>query len=130
MEIAIFTKAFKPQSIDSFMDFYYSLQMKFLASDLLSQGLSPLQISDAVVKAIHVAKLSGMNIREHFKLVFSSIDNEIISDCKLSRLGYGLVLMNAETKFSAVAKWQRKVLEDFLDAADMISTNNYYRTNS
>lgn len=126
MEIAVFTTANRPHSIDSFMDFYYSLQMKFLASDLLRQGLSPIQIGDAVIKAINVAKSSGMNVRENFKPVFSSIANEVISDCKLSRLGYGLVLMNAETKFSAVAKWQRKVLEDFLDAADMISTNNYY----
>lgn len=117
MEIAIFTNEYRPYSIDNFMDFYYSLQMRFFASDLLYQGLSPKQISDAVVKAINVAKSSGMNIREHFKPVFSSMASEVISDCKLSRLGYGLVLMNAETKLSVVGKWQRKVLEDYLEKA-------------
>ncbi|EPR66345.1 hypothetical protein ADICYQ_4479 [Cyclobacterium qasimii M12-11B] len=88
--------------------------MHFLASDLLYKGLSPQQIHDAVVKAMKVAKSSKMNIREHFKPVFSSIDKEVISDCKLSRLGYGLVLMNAETNLSVVGEWQRKVLEKFL----------------
>jgi len=115
MKVAIFTKEFRPDSIDSFMDFYYSLQMRFLASDLLRQGLSPKQISDAVIRAINVAKLSRMNVRENFKPVFSAINNEVIRDCKLSRLGYGLVLMNAETKITAVAKWQRRVLEIFLE---------------
>ncbi|GEO21182.1 hypothetical protein [Cyclobacterium qasimii] len=102
------------ESIDNFMDYYYNLRMHFLASDLLYKGLSPQQIHDAVVKAMKVAKSSKMNIREHFKPVFSSIDKEVISDCKLSRLGYGLVLMNAETNLSVVGEWQRKVLEKFL----------------
>lgn len=115
MEVIIFIKGYRPDSIDSFMDYYYSLQMHFLASDLLCHGLSPKQISDAVVRAINVAKSSRMNVRENFKPVFSSIDNEVISDCKLSSLGYGLVLMNAETKFATVAKWQRSVLENFFE---------------
>lgn len=99
------------------MDFYYNLRMHCLASDLWYQGLSPQQIHDAVVRAMNVARSTKMNIREHFKPVFSSIANEVISDCKLSRLGYGLVLMNAETKLSAVGEWQRKVLEHFLGNA-------------
>ena len=102
-------------SIDNFMDFYYGLRMHFFASDLLYKGLSPEQISDAVAKAMSVAKSSKMNLREHFRPVFSSIDKEIISDCKLSRLGYGLVLMNAESKLAVVAKWQRSILEKFLN---------------
>ncbi|HZJ20874.1 MAG TPA: hypothetical protein VFD35_11055 [Pricia sp.] len=114
METAILTKRQEWDSIENFTDFYYSLRIQFLASDLLYQGLSPKQISDAVVKAINVGKSPGLHIREHFKPVFSGIDQEIIYDCKLSRLGYGLVLMNAETKLSAVGKWQLKVLEDYL----------------
>ncbi|MBT2161616.1 hypothetical protein D9V96_014325 [Zobellia laminariae] len=101
-------------SINNFMDLYYGLRMHFFASDLLYKGLSPKQISSAVAKAMDVAKSSKMNLREHFRPVFSSIADEVISDCKLSRLGYGLVLMNAETKLSIVGKWQLKVLESFL----------------
>lgn len=116
MEIAIFTQTQqRPDSIDNFMDSYYSLHLRFFASDLLYQGLSPKQINDAVIRAIDVAKSSEMNIREHFKPIYSCINNEIISDCKLSRIAYGLVLMNAEARLSAVGKWQRRVLERFLN---------------
>jgi hypothetical protein len=114
MELAILTKRRKWDGIDNFTDFYYSLRMHFLASDFLYQGLSPKQISAAVLKAINAGKSSGINIREHFKPVFSGIDTEIISDCKLSRLGYGLVLMNAEPQLSVVGKWQLEVLEGYL----------------
>jgi len=117
MQISIYKKENRSaDSIDNFMDFYYGLRMHFFASDLLYKGLSPKQISDAVAKAMNVAKSSQMNLREHFRPVFSSMDNEIISDCKLSRLGYGLVLLNAEAKLSVVAKWQRSILEKFLNS--------------
>jgi hypothetical protein len=117
MEISIFRKEYgTSESITHFMDFYYSLQMKYLASDLLYEGLSPQQISDAVLRAIKVGKSSGLDIHQHFKPLFSSIDREIIGDCKLSQLGYGLVLMNAEAKTSAVGNWQLKVLEKYFKA--------------
>ncbi len=102
------------ESIENFRDFYYRYRMQFLASDLLYQRISPKRISEAVLKAVHLGRFSNMDIRAHFKPVFSGIDKEIISDCKLSRLGYGLVLMNAETKLEVVGKWQLEVLEDYL----------------
>ncbi|TLP74262.1 hypothetical protein [Maribacter sp. ACAM166] len=115
MELTMYQKEYALEgSIDNFLDFFYSFQMNSLASDLLYQGLSPKQISDAIIKAINVGKSSGMNIREHFKPVFSSMNGAIVNDCKLSRLGYGLVLMNAEIKLSAVCKWQIKVLKEYL----------------
>jgi hypothetical protein len=114
MEYTMVTKTLEWDSIENFTNLYYSLHMEFLASDLLYQGLSPQQINHAILRAVNVAKSSGLNIREHFKPIFSSLDKEIINDCKLSRLAYGLVLMNAETRLSVVGKWQRKVLEDYL----------------
>ncbi len=123
MQLSIYKPAINTaDSIANFMDFYYSLHMHLLASDLLHQGLSPKQISDAVVRAINIAKSSGMNIREHFNPIYSGIGKEVFSDCKLSRLGYGLVLMNAETNLSAVAKWQRKVLETFLETTERVQS--------
>ncbi|WP_158976449.1 hypothetical protein [Cellulophaga sp. L1A9] len=115
MQISIYQQENRTaDTIDNFMEFYYGLRMHFFASDLLYQGLSPKQISDAVTKAMSIAKSSKLNLREHFRPVFSSMANEVISDCKLSRLGYGLVLLNAETKLSVVGEWQLKVLEHFL----------------
>ena len=114
MEITIFTKEYRTaDSIAHFMDFYYRMRMKYLASDLLGEGLSPRQINDAVVKAISVGRSSGMDIYQHFRPVFSGIDREIISDCKLSQLGYGLVLMNADTELQTVGDFQVSVLQEY-----------------
>ena len=47
--------------------------------------------------------------------VFSGIDKGIIQDCKLSLLGYGLVLMNADINLSVVGEFQVDVLKRYLD---------------
>ena len=114
MKISIFNDVGRTaDSLDHFMDFYFSLQMRYLASDLLDKGLSPDHISEAVVRASRAGKSSGMDMRTHFMPVFSAINKEIIRDCKLSKMGYGLVLMNADAKIQAVGKWQTKVLEKY-----------------
>lgn len=114
MEMTLIKKEYKKaDSIDHFMDFYYSLQMRHLASDLLYKGLSPDHIKDAVARAIKAGKSSGIDIRKHFMPVFSGIEKEIISDCKLSKLAYGLVLMNADAQLPLVGRWQVRVLEEY-----------------
>lgn len=115
MEIAIFSNENRlADSISHFMDFYYSLHLKYLASDLLEQGLSPDQISEAVIRAINVGKASGLDLQQHFKPVFSGIDKQIIQDCKLSHLAYCLVLMNADVDLQVVGDFQVSVLQQFL----------------
>ena len=116
MELLIYKNKYnKADTINNFLDFYYNIHLTYLASDLLEKGLSPKQISDAVLKAIKIGKSSGIEIRKHFIPVFTGISREIISDCKLSKLAYGLVLLNANPDLSSVGKWQIKVLEKFLD---------------
>ena len=115
MEMIVFIKDFRPvDSIARFIDFYYSLNMKYLASDLLEQGLSPKQISDAVVKAINIGKASGLELNQHFKPVFSGIEREIVNDCKLSYLAYGLVMINADVELSVVGDFQVSLLQSYL----------------
>jgi hypothetical protein len=101
-------------TIHNFMDLYYSLQMEYLASDLLKKGLLPNQISDAVTIAIKIANSSGISARKHFMPIYSAINQEIMRDCKLSHLGYGLVLMNANPNLSIVADFQLSILKAFL----------------
>jgi hypothetical protein len=116
MEVLIYKKEYDSvNSNEVFLDFYYSLHMNYLASDLLNKGLSPKQISDAVIKAIKIARLSGVDIRKHFMPVFTELNKSIISDCKLSKMSYGLVLLNADSDLSAVGEWQMRVLQKFLD---------------
>ncbi|NJB72222.1 hypothetical protein GGR42_002713 [Saonia flava] len=116
MEIAIFTKEYKTSdSIANFMDFYYSLRMRYLASDFLDKGLSPKQITDGVVQAMRAGRSSGIDLRQHFMPIFSGMNKEIIRDCKLSRLGYALVLMNADARLTEVGKWQLEVLKNYFN---------------
>lgn len=115
MKLAVYKRTFNvTDSIENFTNFYYSLKMKYLASDLLGKGLTPMNISNAIIRAIKVANSSGIEIRKHFMPVFTEMNKEVIIDCKLSKLGYGLVLFNANPETSVVGQWQVKVLKYFL----------------
>ena len=116
MDIPVYKRIYDPiSSIEDFLDFYYSSRMKYLANDLLKKGLSPSQILEAVSRAMKIGSSAGMELRAHFMPLFTEVDKEIIRDCKLSNLGYGLVLHNADPDVGAVGKWQIKVLENYLD---------------
>jgi hypothetical protein len=115
MELAIYPREINMfNTIQNFMDSYYSLKMKYFASDLLDEGLTPKQISDAVIVAVRIASASGIDMHKHFMPMYSAIYHEIIKDCKLSHLGYGLVLMNANPNLSVVGNFQVSVLNEFL----------------
>lgn len=115
MELIVYSREYETfETIHNFIDFYHSLQMKYLASDLLNKGLSPEQISDAIRTAVKVANFSGLATQKHFIPIYSSIGQEIIKDCKLSHLGYGLVLMNANPNLSIVGDFQVNLLKEFL----------------
>ncbi|TXD84455.1 hypothetical protein ESY86_05150 [Subsaximicrobium wynnwilliamsii] len=117
MELLIYSRTYaEADAMRNFIDFYYSLHMTHLASDLLAKGLSPKQISDAVLKATKIANALGVEVHKHFRPVFSGIRQDIIQDCKLSDLGFGLVLMNADTSLSVVGEFQMNVLKKYLDS--------------
>ncbi|WGK64024.1 hypothetical protein [Croceiramulus getboli] len=120
MELIIYSKT-RPYLpvIDDFMDAYYGRQMKHLASDLLNKGFTPQQISDAINCAIKVANTAGLSTQAHFKPVCSSLNHEVIQDCKLSSLGYGLVLLNADPRHEAVGDFQISLLRRFLNSRDL-----------
>ena len=115
MNILIYTRKYdQSDAIHNFMDFYYAINMKHLASELLDKGLSPKQISEAIVMAIKIANSSGIETFKHFMPVFSGINHDVIQDCKLSKLGYGLVLMNADSNLAIVGKFQVDLLQRYL----------------
>ena len=116
MELLIYKKEYdQADAILNFVDFYHSLNMKHLASDLLDKGLSPKQISEAIVAAIKIANVSKIETNAHFMPVFSGINQNIIEDCKLSNLAYGLVLINADSNLSVVGEFQVDVLQRYLE---------------
>jgi hypothetical protein len=115
MEITIFDKQYSSfDSIAHFRYFYYNLHLTYLASDFLEVGLLPKQISDAVTRSINVGRTARLDLNQHFRPVFSATEKEIIGDCKLSHLDYGLVLMNADIQFSIVGDSQISVHRQYL----------------
>ena len=101
-------------ALDDFLDVYFTNRMEYFASGLLDIGLSPKDINTALKRAIIAAKSAGFEVRQHFHHQYSDYQGTTIGDCKLSRLGYGLLLMNANVEMPAVANWQVQLLQKFL----------------
>ena len=115
MEIILYREEYENvDAIDNFIRFYNNVNMKYLASDLLERGLSPRQITKAILKAIKVGKSSGIKVEKHFMPVFTQVDSGIINDCRLSKLAYGLLLLNADVDLAVVGEWQVDVLKGYL----------------
>lgn len=115
MELSIYTATPKiADNVQNFINIYYATHMEYLASDLLEKGLTPLQINEAITKAIKVANESDIKTHKHFLPVYSALKGGIIKDCKLSQLGYGLVLMNADIRLHVVSEFQVDILKGFL----------------
>ncbi|HFA51473.1 MAG TPA: damage-inducible protein D [Bacteroidetes bacterium] len=116
MEVIIYRKEYDVQEeMQHFRDLCFSSGMKYLASDLLKEGLSPKGISDAVRRAMTAGRAGGMDLQQHFCPVYTQVGGMLFKDCKLSRLGYALVLLNADVSLPAAAKWQLRVLDCFLN---------------
>ena len=101
-------------TFDDFLDVYFNNRMEYFASDLLDVGLSPMDINIALKRAVLAAKTAGFEVRHHFHHQYSDYRGTTISDCKLSRLGYGLLLVNANVEIQAVANWQVQLVQKFL----------------
>lgn len=100
-------------SLDNFLDLLFTSQMKYLASDLLKEGLSPTDIQRAIKRAITIGDTSGLEIRQHFTPIYTQINGELVKDCKASKLGYAMILLNARPDNVIVSNWQLKLLNNF-----------------
>ena len=98
-------------TIDRFMDLYYSLQMCHLASELFDKGFTPPQLSRAIAKAIQIAENTGLPTERHFKPIYLSTGHSLYSDYKLSKLGLGLVLLNGDLEIPSVQNFQIQLLK-------------------
>ncbi|RMF02787.1 MAG: hypothetical protein D6772_03055 [Bacteroidetes bacterium] len=107
----------KPSGIDEFLDAFFIRQMNYLASDLLQEGLWPEEIASALARAIRISEAANLDVRRHFAPVYTQINQQIMKDCRLSRLAYGLVLLNARPDRPVVAQWQLKLLRQFFEAS-------------
>lgn len=102
------------ESIDNFLDGYFSTRMPHLASSLLEKGLSPRDIVVAVRKAVNVCRTAGIDPRRHFYPVYTQYRGQLVRDCKLSTFGYGLVLLNGPEGQPVVAEFQARLVKGFM----------------
>ena len=102
-------------AVQGFINSVYQKSMTYLASDLLEKNVRPEDIKLAVKKAILSIEKAGINSKKHFLPVISVKNGESFLDCRLSKLGYSLVLLNAEPKSEYIANFQVKVANQILN---------------
>ena len=112
MKLTIYDQTSTTQhTVDRFIYLYYSSQMPYFASELLDKGFTQQQLSQAIAKAIQIAEYLGLYSEKHFKSIYICENHSLFSDYKLSYLGLGLVLLNADIKIPIVQNFQIQLLK-------------------
>lgn len=114
MELIVYQKQYK-YTFDDFVNRIYHMEMKHLASDLLAKGIQPEDIKIAVKKAILATVNSKLDAKKHFQPIISVKNGTSFIDCRLSKLGYSLVLLGSEPKNEYIAAFQMKVANQFFN---------------
>lgn len=97
-----------------FIKSLHSKNFMYRASDLMSIGMRQQDIDLAVKRALTVCKNAGHQIKHHFCPIYTADGDKLISDCKLSKLAYALVLLNANIQNSSVVSFQMEVISEYL----------------
>ncbi|TNJ41905.1 hypothetical protein KFZ70_02775 [Tamlana fucoidanivorans] len=119
MNIILYNKSYTQPSIHSFLDALYSNNMPYLASDLLEKGLLVSDITQGIKKALMVMRRLSLDVDQHFKPFYSQHNDGLMKDCKLSKLGYALVLLNLNANNAYIANLQLTIADYFFNEHDM-----------
>jgi hypothetical protein len=107
-----FSNAYRVNTaIDDFLKTFYLQQLNYMASDLLDNDYQPKDILEALDRAMTICKNAGLQVECHFMPLYSDRNGVTIRDCKLSLLGYQLLLLNANPNHPATARFQINILE-------------------
>jgi hypothetical protein len=107
-------KIYNPYGLDNdhiinFLDTIRESQMKLLASDLLRKGIPASDIIDGVERSIKALSTIGIDPKDHFKKVYTSTKGLAINDCKMSQLGYAMLMINITPENQHIARYQYKI---------------------
>lgn len=91
---------------------YYN--KKYMASDLLNEGLTPGEISTAIQRAMDACNARGLNLDQHFVPVYTPINGRLYKDYRMSELGLLLTFMNAQPHNPNVASFQLSLIKNYL----------------
>lgn len=103
-EIGLFQDENNLENIDLFLSHCYGRELKYFASDLLNEGIQAQSISYAVKASIAMADTGGLEVIKHFRPVYSYAKGKLIPDCRLSRIGWNLLLLNLPPADPAVTR--------------------------
>lgn len=103
-----------------FTDFEDSLADSLLthyATELLEQqGCDNLiELRQAVKRATEVCNCMHLPLRENFKVVYRSRNGEVVQDWRLSPMAYMLMVLNANSSNSFVARTQVEIVQRALN---------------
>ena len=102
-------------SFDYFQSLMFGSQLKYLASDLLNEGLTMEDVEEAIHRAMLMSRSAGMNLRKHFMPIYVDRGGAILRDCKTSRLGLAMILLNTNPEVAIAGKFQLKVLGKYIE---------------
>lgn len=110
-------RAGRSRVFDELEEAFINQTLGYKASNLWDKGFeTPEELSRAVARAMRACRRSGIPVREHFKPVYISDEEEhlVARDWKLSKFAYLLVLLNAETEHPLVSRLQVRLIRSFL----------------
>ncbi len=114
MYLTIYQAEDNTSPLHRFLDLYYSTRMTYFASDLLKEGLAVSDISQAVSRAMAAGQAAGLDLREHFMPVYTHSPFGMVNDCRLSKEGFALVMLNADPSVPAVGRWQVQLIQHYI----------------
>lgn len=116
MKITVYQNdyGYRSNGLRDFLDVLIGSRMKYLASDLLYESVPKEDIVQAVKDAMAVMDGSGMDVKEHFRPVYTQLKGTLFKDFKMSQKGWFLVLLNLPPG-SAFSKRMQLHISDFLE---------------
>ena len=103
------------QPFEDFEKLFYGSRMQHLASDLLSNGLTSQEITEALNRAMTCLRLNDIQLRKHLIPIYTSINGEVFKDCKMSDFGYAMLIINANPCNVVIAQLQLKIVSKYLN---------------
>lgn len=101
-----------PDPIAGFVDQLNERELRYSSFDLLQLGLETLdEVEAAVSKAMHTCNSAGMPLNENFKMVYVNIEGRMMKLWRLSKVAFGLSLINANPQNEKLANLQLALLK-------------------
>ncbi|MBG47859.1 hypothetical protein [Flagellimonas sp. SN16] len=96
MKITVYHKNYEygGRGINDFLDVFLMSRMKYLASDLVYEGVPKDDIVHAVKEAMAVLDRSGIKVKEHFRPVYTQLKGTLFKDFRMTQKGWFVVLLN------------------------------------